>query len=130
VKVIFVDDSLIVLKTLNNLVADLIENGMIECEFYSDSVLVKEMIESEKLEYDILFVDINMPNVTGYDIVKTAKAIQKYRYKSIIAITTSYTTESQKIGKEVGIDGWFIKSIVTDSLQSSIVDSIKKLYKP
>ncbi|MEA2092294.1 MAG: response regulator, partial [Campylobacterota bacterium] len=79
--------------------------------------------------YDLMFVDINMPNVSGYDLAKSAKKVKKYRYKSIIAITSEFSDESKELGRESGIDGWFIKSITQDSLQSSMVETIKKLYK-
>ena len=128
-KVIFIDDSTIVLETLKLLVLDLIDSNLVECEFIRDSVDVKKRIENETLEYDLMFLDINMPIVDGYELAKYAKKIEKYKYKSIIAITTEFSDEAKQLGKEAGIDGWFIKSITQDSLQSSIVDTIKKLYK-
>ncbi len=128
-KIIFVDDSTIVLDTLKSLVLDMIDLKMIECEFFSDSSKVNTMIQNETLEYDLMFVDTNMPNISGYDLAKSAKKIKKYRDKSIIAITTEYSDEAKELGRKSGIDGWFIKSITQDSLQSSIVETIKKLYK-
>jgi len=128
-KIIFVDDSAIVLETLKSLVLDMINSKMITCDFINDSTLVKKMIEDETLDYDLMFVDIDMPNVTGYDLAKSAKQTKKYLYKPIIAITSKFNDESKKFGKEVGIDGWFIKTISQDSLQSSISDVIKQLYK-
>jgi len=128
-KIIFVDDSKIVLETLKSLVLEIVESKMIKCEFLNDSLIVKKMLENESLEYDLMFVDINMPNVTGYELAKTAKNIQKYKYKSIIAITSEYTEEAKELGNKFGIDGWFLKTITQDSLQLSIVDTIKKLYK-
>jgi len=128
-KIIFVDDSTIVLHTLKTLVQEMIDSGMIECDFLNDSLSVQKMLQAEKLEYDLIFVDINMPNVTGYELAKCAKSIDKYRFKSIIAITSEFSEEAKKYGEEVGIDGWFIKSITQDSLQSSIVEMIKQLYK-
>jgi len=128
-KVVFVDDSTIVLDTLKSLVIEMIEDGSIECEFLSNSAKVKKMIKKETLEYDLMFVDINMPEVSGYDLAKSAKKRDKYQYKPIIAITSEFTDEAKELGKKSGIDGWFIKSITQDSLQSSIVDAIKQLYK-
>jgi len=128
-KIVFVDDSVIVLDTLKSLVLEMIETDMIECEFLSNSSKVKKMIKKESLEYDLMFVDINMPEVSGYDLAKTAKKRDKYQYKPIIAITSEFTQEAKDAGKKAGIDGWFIKSITQDSLQSSIVDAIKQLYK-
>mgnify|MGYP000076405860 CR=1 FL=1 len=128
-KIIFVDDSTIVLETLKALVLDMIDSKMITCDFIDDSKSVQKMLEDESIEYDIMFTDINMPNVNGYDLASSAKKLQKYKYKPIIAITSEFTDESKELGSEAGIDGWFIKSIIQDSLQSSIVDTIKKLYK-
>jgi len=128
-KIIFVDDSKIVLTTLKLLVLDMIESGEIECSFLIDSSSVKEMIEDETLEYDLMFVDIIMPQFSGYDLAKIAKEKTKYQYKTIIAITSEYSDEAKAKGKEVGIDGWFIKSIAQDSLQVSIVEAIKQLNK-
>jgi len=128
-KIIFVDDSQIVLNTFKALVQEMLDSKMIVCEFLNDSSSVKNSIELEKLEYDLMFVDINMPHVTGYELAQTAKNIDKYKYKSIIAITSEYKNDAKKQGEDAGIDGWFIKSIRQDSLQSSIVEIIKQLYK-
>jgi len=128
-KIIFVDDSTIVLDTLKALVQDMIDSKMIECSFMNDSSGVKKMIENETLEYDLMFVDINMPKISGFELAKTAKSIEKYRFKTIIAITSEFSSEAKIQGKESGIDGWFLKTITQDSLQSSIEEAIKQLYK-
>ena len=128
-KIIFVDDSAIVLNTLKALVQDMIDSKMIECNFINDSTIAKKMIVEESLEYDLMFVDINMPNTNGFELAKMAKSVERYRYKTIIAITSEYSDEAKKRGEISGIDGWFLKSISQDSLQSSILDVIKQLYK-
>ncbi len=128
-KIVFVDDSTIVLDTLKTLVQEMIDSKMIVCDFLNDSSAVKSMLEDELLEYDLMFVDINMPNVTGYELATCAKNIDKYKFKSIIAITSEFSDEAKEHGNKSGIDGWFIKSITQDSLQVSIVDIIKQLYK-
>jgi len=128
-KIIFVDDSQIVLNTLKALVQEMIDSKMIICDFLIDSSLVKKELEKESLEYDLMFVDINMPNISGYELAKFAKNINKYKYKSIIAITSEFSDSAKKQGDESGIDGWFIKSITQDSLQASIVEIIKQLHK-
>ena len=126
-KVVFVDDSKIVLQTLKSMLRDIIEGGNIECNFYSDSVNLQKKILNEELDYDLMFVDINMPMVNGYELVKSAKEIKKYANKPIIAITSEHSESSKKHGKEVGFDGWVEKSISKDSFSHSILDNIKIL---
>ena len=127
-KVVFIDNSTIVLDTLKLLVAELIDSKMIDCQFFSDSNEVKKMIESGEIEYDLLFLDTKLSDVTGYEIAILAKKTNKYRDKPIVAITTEYTQEVQEIGKRAGIEGWLVKSITADNLQSSLSKIIKNIY--
>jgi len=127
VKVIFVDDSQVVLNSLKAVSLEVEKSGLAEFSFFVKSEEVYDKLEKEELEYDLLFVDINMPKVSGYDLAKLAKSKEKYRFKPILAITTEHTKESKIKGKESGIDGWFVKSIEMGSLQDNIIKTIKKL---
>jgi len=127
-KIVFIDNSTIVLDTLKVLVAEIIDSMVIDCQFFSDSNEVKKMIEDEVLEYDLLFLDTKLLDVTGYEIAILAKKINKYKDKPIVAITTEYTQEAQEMGKRIGIQGWLVKSIVEDNLQSSLCEIIENIY--
>ncbi|MCD6189976.1 MAG: response regulator [Sulfurimonas sp.] len=127
VKVIFVDDSQVVLNSLKAVSSEIEKSGLAKFSFFVKSEEVYDKLEKEELEYDLLFVDINMPKVSGYDLAKLAKSKEKYRFKPILAITTEHTKESKIKGKESGIDGWFVKSIEMGSLQDNIIKTIKKL---
>ena len=127
-KIVFIDNSTIVLDTLKLLVAEIIDSKMIDCEFLSDSNEVKKMIESETIEYDLLFLETNLCDVTGYEIAISAKKTNKYKDKPIVAITTEYTKEAQEIGEKAGIQAWLIKSIVQDNLQQSLNEIIENTY--
>ncbi len=127
IRVIFVDDSQVVLNSLKAVSSEIEKSGLAEFSFFVKSEEVYDKLEKEELEYDLLFVDINMPKVSGYDLAKLAKSKEKYRFKPILAITTEHTKESKQKGKESGIDGWFVKSIEMGSLQDNIIKTIKKL---
>jgi len=126
-KVIFVDDSQVILNSLKAVSSEIERSGLAEFSFFVKSEEVYDKLEKEELEYDLLFVDINMPKVSGYDLAKLAKSKEKYRFKPILAITTEHTKESKIKGKKSGIDGWFVKSVEMGSLQDNIVKTIKKL---
>jgi len=127
IKVIFVDDSQVVINSLEAVLSEIEKSGLAEFSFFVNSEEVYDKLEKEELEYDLLFVDINMPKVSGYDLAKLAKSKEKYRFKPILAITTEHTKESKIKGKASGIDGWLVKSTEIDSLQNNIVKTIKKL---
>ena len=128
-KIIFVDNSTIVLKTLKTLVLELIESKEIECKFISDEKIVYKGLKDQTLEYDILFSEIDMKDISGYDLAKYAKSIEKYSNKKLVAITTLFSEEAQKKGTDIGINAWYIKSITQDSLQKSILDCIKSMQR-
>ncbi len=127
IKVIFVDDSQVVINSLKTVLSEIEKSDLAEFSFFVNSEEVYDKLENEELEYDLLFVDINMPKVSGYDLAKLAKSKEKYRFKPILAITTEHTKESKIKGKASGIDGWLVKSTEIDSLQNNIVKTIKKL---
>ena len=67
-KVIFLDDSRSILKTVSYTVADLVDEGVVVMQYYDDSkIFAQDMIDGS-VDFDILFSDINMPEMSGYDI--------------------------------------------------------------
>jgi len=128
-KIVFVDNSTIVLKTLKTLILELIENKIIFCEFISDERKLYKQLENQTIEYDILFSEIDMQYINGYKLASYAKSIKKYSSKKIVAITTEFSADAQQEGIKNGIDAWFIKSITQDFLQKSILEYIENTKK-
>jgi len=128
-KIIFLDNSTIVLQTLKTLVLELIENKEIECEFIDDERHLYRALQEQTLEFEILFSEITLQNISGYEVAKYARTIEKYQDKRIVAITTLFKDEEKQKGLDIGIDAWFVKSITQDSLQKSILECIELVKK-
>jgi len=118
-----------VLTTLKTLVVELIEDKKIECEFIEDEREFYKRVQEESIEFDILFSEIDMHYISGYDLAIYVKDKKKYATKKIVAITTKFSDEAQQKGLESGIDAWFIKSITQDFLQKSILECIEVTKK-
>ena len=73
VQIVFVDDSKSILKTIEILLKSRVQNGEIEIRTFSKAVDFLEAIESNSIEFSVLFLDINMPVLSGYDLLKMVR---------------------------------------------------------
>lgn len=58
---------------------------------------------------DILFLDIMMPEINGYDVCRTIKADPSLRNIYVIMLTAKGQVSEQERGKEVGADEYIVK---------------------
>ena len=121
--VIFVDDSKTVLASVELAVEQLVNNGDIKFFTYANPVEFLNDIEANKIAYDLLFTDINMPQMTGLELATKLKNIAHIRQKPILALTTENSAEIKQQGKEIGIAGWVVKPFSNEK----IVLAIKKV---
>lgn len=126
-KVVFLDDSKSILKTITYTVSELVESGVITVETYDDSESFANRLRDGSLEFDIFFCDINMPVYSGYDICKILRSIDKYKNKTVIALTTEISEESKKLGKDAGFNGWITKISSPEVMKSAITNTIKAI---
>lgn len=126
-KVIFIDDSKLVLKSIENVVAEFIAAGTISCKFYTDPLELYDLFKKENTNFDILFTDINMPGMDGYEFVKRVRNIEKYRRKPIIAMTTEISLQAKIKGKACGMNGWISKIAAVDTMKIAIKKHLDKI---
>ena len=126
-KLLFIDDSKLVLKTIENVLNDYISEGKISCSFHMDPKELNEKFKAEELEFDLIFVDINMPGMDGYELVKRMKHIAKYRKKFTVAMTTEVSLEAKIKGKAAGMNAWISKIASPETMKSEILKYIDGL---
>jgi two-component system chemotaxis response regulator CheY len=129
IRVIFIDDNKLVLKSIKNVVNEFIIDGIITCEFYLEPLKLYDELKNEDLDFDILFSDINMPVMDGYQLVKKIRNIKKYHRKPIVAMTTEISLESKIKGKSCGMNGWISKIAAPDAMKSAIKKILDKIEK-
>jgi two-component system chemotaxis response regulator CheY len=122
-KVVFVDDSKAVLASVELAVEELVANGSISFDTYLNPVEFLEKVTSGNVDYDLLFTDINMPQMSGLELATKLKGVASLRQKPILALTTENSPEIKQAGKDIGIAGWVVKPFSNDK----IVLAIKKV---
>ncbi|MDH5436364.1 MAG: response regulator [Gammaproteobacteria bacterium] len=114
---LIVDDSasmrMVIKVTLNEAGYDVIEAE-------DGSVGLKKALLNK---FDVIFTDINMPGMNGYDFIKKMRALPDYEHTPIITITTESGDEEKAKGKGVGATGWIVKPFSPEKL----VEVMKKL---
>ncbi len=109
-KVLCVDDSstirMLVKKALQPEGYEIVEaeNGQVGLE------------KSDESEISLFIVDVNMPVMDGFDFVKNVKQKPAYKDTPIIFLTTESGADKKQVGKELGVNGWFVKPFEAPSL--------------
>lgn len=124
-RIIFVDDSKSVLATMETILEDLVKQDLIEVQCYLNPLELLESLQNGKTDYDLLFVDINMPQMDGLTLSKNIKQLKAFKQKPIVTVTTENTIEMKQRAKEIGIAGWVAKPIV----ENKVINIIKRLLR-
>jgi len=118
-KLFLVDDSATVLMTAQMALEDLVLKGVIELNTYDNPETLLQDVENG-LVYDLCITDINMPQMSGFDLIKSLKQIPSIKMKPIIALTTENSPQMKAQGKAVGLVGWLTKPFTNDKLVMAI----------
>lgn len=93
----------------------------------ADCTFVKNGSDAVKLfnilDFDMVFMDIFMPEMDGYEATKLIKASEKYAKNKIpiIAVSASAFDEDIQNAKKAGIDDFLAKPIESDKLKELLI---------
>ncbi len=74
---------------------------------------------------DILFLDIMMPEVNGYDVCRTIKADAALKSTYVIMLTAKGQVAEQERGREVGADEYIVKPFSPMEILTKIKNILK-----
>lgn len=121
---LIVDDNIINLKILNRVLLKLYpRSNIVQVQ---DSKLVNEILQRQ--HFDSVFLDIEMPDITGIDIAKFIRSDERFNQMAVIAVTTRNSAKDLQQYKECGIDHTFHKPLnySLDLIGGSIDDIIER----
>ncbi len=73
----------------------------------------------------MIITDLNMPNMDGIELIRSARGIDDYKFIPIIMLTTESQDSKKKEGREAGATGWIVKPFKPEQL----VGVVKKVLK-
>jgi len=111
--IVAVDDSLESLEVLKNVLKDLY--GVYPCPSGA------EMFElMEHVQPDLILLDVGMPEMNGYQVIKNLKAQDKYRGIPVIFLSAMNDEQSEMEGLNLGAVDYIHKPFVTPLLLQRI----------
>jgi len=85
-------------------------NSSIVFEHYEDSKAgLKLLLEKQTDLPDLIFLDINMPIVSGWQCLTEFKKTEHLKHIPVILFTTSSQTKEKEIADEMGAEGFITK---------------------
>lgn len=67
-------------------------------------------------DFDLIFTDINMPNMDGLEFIKRCKEDEMYQHIPIIVITTEDGVEDRERALNLGATGYVTKPLDRESI--------------
>ena len=117
-RILVVDDDEMVLMALNEL---------LEPEGYEVDAIQRASEALEKLDqdgYNLLMLDIIMPEMDGFELCRRIRAMEKYRETPIIFLTAKSRDQDRALGLEAGANLFLSKPISPEKLLGIVSDTI------
>ncbi len=65
---------------------------------------------------NLIFTDLNMPNLDGVGFIKAVRSSQSHRLTPIVMVTTESADAKKQEGKAAGATGWIVKPFTPEQL--------------
>ncbi len=105
-----VDDS----ASVRQMVAFTLKQGGYQVLEAADGVDALSKLDGSSVH--MMFVDLNMPNMDGIELIKHVRAKQEFKFVPIIMLTTESQDKKKQEGKAAGATGWIVKPFKPDQL--------------
>lgn len=94
----------------------------IKCDVANDGVEALSLIYEQPL-YQIIFLDLHMPKMDGFESLKRIKSVEAYKAIPVVILSTSNSVQDIKRTKELGA----IKFVTKPSKYTTLFEQLKGL---
>lgn len=121
-KFLVVDD----FSTMRRIVRGLLkEIGYNNCEEAEDGVDALSKLKLAK--YDFVVSDINMPNMTGFELLKAIKEDPNLKHLPVLMVTAEARKEDIVLAAQSGAAGYIVKPFTKATLEDKVNHILTKL---
>lgn len=75
----------------------------------------KDALGKATASHDLFIVDVNMPEMDGFEFVEQMKKDPALAGKPVVFLTTESSEEKKERGKTLGVNGWIVKPFQPES---------------
>jgi signal transduction histidine kinase/CheY-like chemotaxis protein len=105
--ILIAEDNEINQKVIKSLLAD----TELQLEFADDGKKALEKLQNSTNTYELIFMDVNMPNLDGFMTTQIIRKNSIYDNIPIIGLSGYTTDEDIKKAKDIGMNGYMLKPI-------------------
>jgi two-component system, chemotaxis family, chemotaxis protein CheY len=121
-KFLIVDD----FSTMRRIVRGLLkEMGCSNADEAEDGAIALGMLQAQK--YDFVVSDINMPNMTGFDLLKAVKSDPALKHIPVLMVTAEARKEDIVRAAQDGAAGYIVKPFTKATLEDKVQKILQKL---
>ena len=121
-KFLIVDD----FSTMRRIVRGLLkEMGCSNADEAEDGAIALTMLQAQK--YDFVVSDINMPNMTGFDLLKAVKTDPNLKHIPVLMVTAEARKEDIVRAAQDGAAGYIVKPFTKATLEDKVQKILQKL---
>lgn len=119
-----VDDNEINLRILSRMLRKLYPRASVRTVQHSAAV---ETTEAALLHFDIIFLDIEMPEVSGTELATRVRGLKELDHVALVAVTTRYSSLDVDLYRSVGFDYTFGKPLENHNYIQQKVEQVLRM---
>lgn len=122
IKFLIVDD----FATMRRIVRGLLkEIGYQNADEAEDGVEALSLLK--KVKYDFVVSDINMPNMTGFQLLSAIKADPTLKHLPVLMVTAEARKEDIVLAAQSGAAGYIVKPFTKATLEEKVLKILQKM---
>jgi len=121
-KLLVVDDSSVIRKIMKA-TADVLQMETIEAQ---DGIEALEILSKRYSEIDLILLDWNMPELSGFDVLVEIKKDDKYKNIPVMMVTTEGQKSSIVAAVRAGAANYLTKPFTVEELEAKIIECTRK----
>jgi two-component system chemotaxis response regulator CheY len=124
-KYLIVDD----FSTMRRIVRGMLkEMGCHNLDEAEDGAIALTMLKAQG--YDFVVSDINMPNMSGFDLLKAVKADDALKHVPVLMVTAEARKEDIVLAAQSGAAGYIVMPFTKATLEDKVTKAMHKLAAP
>jgi two-component system, chemotaxis family, chemotaxis protein CheY len=121
-KFLVVDDFSTMRRIVKGLLKEIGYNNADEAE---DGAVALNMLKNNR--YDFVVSDINMPNMTGFDLLQAIKSDPNLKSLPVLMVTAEARKEDILLAAQIGAAGYIVKPFTKATLEDKVLKIMQKI---
>ena len=119
-KILSVDDSTTIRKIIRSSV-EILNYSLLEASGGAEAL---DILARERENIKLILLDLNMPGMSGFDLLRTVKRDNLYRDIPVMMVTTEGEKENIVKAVQAGVANYLLKPFTSEELTKKIIQCI------